>query len=116
MAFEKIKVVMELINSGKEYNFKDGIVYKNGKALKGSIGSIDGQKWWNLKSKSVQGQVLAYAMYKGFEALDPTKFIVHLDGNKLNNIEDNLIQLPKKGYAPLLEKARTGLAIEWCCY
>lgn len=62
-------MTMELINEGV-YSFENGILFKDGKALKGSIGSIDRQKWWNLKSKSVQGQVLANAMYKykGFEA------------------------------------------------
>lgn len=106
---EKVKMALEAINNG-EYEFKGGLLYKGGKALKGSIGSEDGQKWYSIKNKSVQGQKLAYAYYHGFEALDPAKMIKHLDGDKLNNRKENLVQVSKKGWKAELEKARIGLS------
>lgn len=109
MANEKVKYVMDLINGGKDYSFDDGKLYRNGKEVRGSLGSEDGNLWFNVKSKAVQARTLAYAMYHGLDALEG-KIIKLIDDTDPRNLtKENLIALPKKGYAPLLKQARTGL-------
>lgn len=108
MANEKVKYVMGLINE-KDYSFENGKLYRNGKEVRGSLGSEDGNLWFNVKSKAVQARSLAYAMYHGLDALEG-KIIKLIDDTDPRNLtKENLIALPKKGYAPLLKQARTGL-------
>ena len=113
---EKLKAVLSLIESG-EYKVINGKLFnKAGKLIKGSLGTEDGQVWYNVKGASIQGQKLLYVYYNGLQAFEEGKIVKHLDNNKLNNTAGNLIAVNKKGWVQELAKARVGLATEWVCY
>lgn len=112
---ENIKVVLGMVQTGEGgYSVDAGLgkLCKNGKPLKGSVGSEDGQQWYTVKGMNLQGQKLMYAYYHGVDALDPAQVIKHLDGDKLRNTVDNLVQVPKKGWKQALEAKREGLNLE----
>jgi hypothetical protein len=113
---EKLKAVLAQIESG-EYRVINGKLFnKAGKLIKGSLGTEDGQVWYNVKGSTVQGQKLLYAYYNGLQALEEGKIVKHLDDNKLNNTAGNLIAVNKKGWTQELATARIGLKTDWVCY
>lgn len=113
---EKLKAVLALIESG-EYKVINGKLYNNaGKLIKGSLGTEDGQVWYNVKGVSIQGQRLMYGYYNGLLALEEGKIVKHLDDNMLNNTEYNLIAVNKKGWVQELATARIGLKTDRVCY
>lgn len=109
---ERIAKVLEMVKEGTYNVTADGNLYKGEKLVKGSIGSEDGQRWYNIKGMSVQGQRLMYAYFNGgAEALDNNKVVKHLDDNKLNNAGTNLVQVNKNGWKAELEELRLAQGI-----
>jgi hypothetical protein len=111
---DKLKAVLALVESG-EYRIINGNLYKGNKRIKGSLGSIDKQIWYNVKGNSVLGYRLAYAYYNGLDDIKAGKLVKHLDGELTNNAEHNLIAVNKKGYVKELAEARIGLKTDLYC-
>lgn len=104
---ERIAKVLGMVEEGIYNVTADGNLYKGEKLIKGSIGSEDGQRWYNVKGMSVQGQRLMYAYFNGgADALDNNKVVKHLDDNKLNNAGTNLVQVNKSGWKAELDALR----------
>lgn len=112
---ERIEKVLDMVAEGTySIDRTNGKLSKGDKVLKGSVGTEDGQQWYTVKGMSIQGQRLAYAYYHGVSALtaNTDSVVKHLDGNKLNNGEDNLVLVSKKGWKEQLEAMRQGQNID----
>jgi HNH endonuclease len=93
---EKVKKILELIESGKYY-VEDGKIFcsktgkektaRNGKGYKVISYRENGKKFIVLQHR------VLYAYYHGLDSLDPNKTINHIDGNKDNNTKENLEQI-----------------------
>lgn len=107
VAKERIGNVLAMVEEGTyRIEASTGNLYKGEKLIKGSVGTEDGQRWYNIKGMSLQGQRLMYAYYNGLDALDLAKVVKHLDGDKLNNAKGNLVQVSKNGWKAELEALR----------
>ncbi|WP_096435649.1 hypothetical protein [Alteribacter populi] len=85
----KIEAVLGLIE-------QEVYAVKNGKPLKGSIGTEDGHLWYNVKGISVQARMLMYTYYHGLDAINGKMIKLIDDSNPRNLTAGNLIAVERK--------------------
>jgi hypothetical protein len=110
-----IIVALEMINNG-EYTVdrETGTMFnKAGKKI-GSLDKPSGSVFYVIKGVDILAHRLLYAYYHGctINALVEEMVVKHLDGDKANNAESNLVQVPRKGQKQALEAIKTCKAVE----
>ena len=116
---EGIEILLGLIKEGV-YKVKDGKLYNRKNIAIGRVGKDSGNMYFVSKGYHILAHRLFYAYYHGMDKLDPEMVVTHIDGNKQNNVKENLIQLPRKGMKETVEtlrkkhreKEKTELAIQ----
>jgi hypothetical protein len=107
--YEGIVNALTLIENGDYTVFNGELFNKQGKKV-GSLDKASGSIFYVIKGIDIIAQRLMFAVYHGAVSLKEGEGIHHLDGDKTNNLEGNLVQLPRKGHKQALTALRVGLA------
>ncbi|MGD6964056.1 HNH endonuclease [Fictibacillus phosphorivorans] len=111
--YEGIKQALKLIEDG-EYNVINGNLYRKGKRL-GSLDKKSGNVFYVIKGVDIISQRLLYAYYHGIDSLKEGEGISHINGDRSDNRENNLVALPRKGGKQMLAEIRIGLCTDLYC-
>lgn len=105
-----ITLLLELVKEGA-YTVQNGELYNAKGSKVGKIGADSKQVFYTVRGYHLQASRFYYAYYNGgVDALKDGEGIYYLDGNKLNNVEGNLVQLPKRGAKAALVKLRKDMS------
>jgi hypothetical protein len=110
-----IITALEMINNG-DYTVdrEKGEMYNKVSKKIGSLDKPSGSVFYVIKGVDILAHRLLYAYYNGctINALVDDMVVKHLDGNKANNAEGNLVQVPRKGQKQALEDLKAGRTVE----